>query len=116
MMRLLALISIFLPLITRGSPGVEVRPGPGVYPVGTPITIVLEDVHMCAGMRVEVDGLEPGEYLGGGSCDTGIGVAEFRVLVPAEVRRVTVTPMWFNGDPCETVDVVTWFEFVKEAK
>lgn len=110
---LLALISIFLPYVMHGATGPIVRPGPGTYPVGTPVTIILDDVHMCAGMRVEVDGLEPGEYLGGGNCDTGVGVAEFRVLVPAEVRRVTVTPMWFNGDPCETVDVATWFEFVK---
>lgn len=110
-MILLALISIFLPYVMRGATGPIVRPGPGTYPVGTPVTIILEDVHMCAGMRVEVGGLEPGEFTGGGSCDTGVGVAELVVLVPANVTHITVTPMWFNGDPCEAVDVVTAMEF-----
>lgn len=112
---LLALISIFLPYVMRGATGPIVRPGPGTYPVGTPVTIVLDDVHMCAGMRIEVDGLEAGEFTSGGNCDSGAGVAELVVLVPATVTHITVTPLWFNGDPCETAEVATWFEF-EEAK
>ncbi len=103
MVRVLMLISIFLPIVLGGgssSPGVMVRPGDGVYPVGMPVSIILEDVHMCAWIAVQVDGLEPDEYLATGSCDTGLGIVELRVLVPATVERVSLTPVWFNGDPC----------------
>lgn len=115
-MKLLALISIFLPYVMRGATGPIVRPGPGVYPVGTPVTIILQDVHMCGGMRVDVDGLEPGEFTSGGSCDGGVGVAELVVLVPATVTQIMVTPLWFNGDPCEAESVETFFEFEETTK
>ena len=109
----LSLISIFLPIILGGnsSAGVTVRPSDGVYPVGTPITIVLDDVHMCAWIAVQVDGLEPDEYLAEGDCDSGLGVATVWVLVPATVQRVTLTPVWFNGSPCQTYTARTWLEF-----
>lgn len=102
---------IFLPLIALVLVAANVRPVSGTYPVGTPVTIILEDVHSCAGMRVEVDGLEAGEFVSGGNCDLGVGVAEVTVLVPATVTRINVTPLWFNGDPCETQLIETWYKF-----
>lgn len=109
----LSIITIFLPFIMGGnsSAGVTVRPGSGVYPVETPVTVILEDVHMCAWIAVQVEGLEPGEYLTSGGCDTGVGVAEVRVLVPAKVGKITLTPYWFNGDPGRLWTALTKLEF-----
>ncbi len=64
-MKFLAFISIFLPMVFGNHQSVSTRPLPGAYPVGTPITIILDDVHACAGMRITVDGLEPGEFISG---------------------------------------------------
>lgn len=98
----LTLISIFLPIVFGGnsSAGVTVRPGDGVYQVGTPVTIILEDVHFCAWIQVQVEGLEPDEYTAIGDCDTGVGVAEVTFIQPVKVSEIKLTPYWFNGDPC----------------
>lgn len=105
---------ILLPLIFYCTIGPIIRPAPGTYPVLTPITIVLEDLHACLGMWVSVEGLSSDQYQARGDCDSGIGIVSLVVLVPATVKHITITPIWFNGDPFfNPTEVYTWFEFTQ---